>query len=77
MSSDWLLEHAASVADTELHRARGRLRGIDPVAALAVERAAHAVAAGVALCLAETAERDPSLADAHLEGVNGRARRRG
>jgi hypothetical protein len=76
MSSDWLLEQAASVADTELQRARGSLRGIDPAVAVAVERTAHAVAAGIALCLAETAERDPSLAQVLLAGVNG-ARRHG
>jgi hypothetical protein len=67
MSVDPLLEHAAAVAAAELHRARGRLRGVDPDIALAVEQTAHAVAAGVARCLAETVERDPSLAVALLE----------
>ncbi len=73
MNADALLEHAASVASGELRRARGRLRGVDPDAVEAVAQAAHAVAAGIARCLLETAERDPSLAAALLDRPNGRA----
>jgi hypothetical protein len=77
VSADPLLEHAAAVAEAELRRARGSLRGVDPEIALVVQQAAHAVAAGVARWLAETAERDPSLAGALLHGASGPAHRRG
>jgi hypothetical protein len=59
-----LCEHAAAVAAAEVRRARGRLHGSDPMVATVLEATAHAVAEGVAHCLADAAEREPTLAAA-------------
>jgi hypothetical protein len=64
VNRDALCEHAAAVAAAEIRRARGRLRGTDPTFAIVLEAAAHAVAEGVAQCLADAAEREPTLAAA-------------
>ncbi len=64
MNREALCEHAADVAAAELRRARARLRGFDPTVTSVLEATALAVAEGVAQCLADAAEREPTLAAA-------------
>jgi hypothetical protein len=57
-------DRAAEVASARLERAAGFLRTLREDERRVVERVAYAVAAGVAECLVEEAERNPAIAAA-------------